>query len=198
MDNWYDNGEGSENMKRSIAKQAKENPVPNLQYKYERELEKCVILLGKNYIPAMGCNGLMQVSGHLKNILAELAKLKGWPMTPLCQQDRHKHGTWPCGEICGEMCLLWNTDKCERDEPMKTSKCPECGNFNDHHLATCKKELRDTILQLQTDNESYQKQIADLCLEMVDLQTENKALREALENGGIIYGPAKTGKGTNQ
>lgn len=29
MTNWYDDGEGSENMKRSIAKSAKNNPVPH-------------------------------------------------------------------------------------------------------------------------------------------------------------------------
>ena len=31
-----------------------------------------------------------------------------------------------------------------------------------------------------------------------DLQSTNKALREALENGGIFYEPVKTEKGTNQ
>jgi hypothetical protein len=40
-------------------------------YDYEAELEKCVMLLDKQYDPSMGCNGLMQVAGHLKNILAD-------------------------------------------------------------------------------------------------------------------------------
>ena len=76
--NYYDNGEGSENMKRSIAKQAYDNPVPNplCNPKYEQQLEKCVELLGKDYIGSMGCNGLLQVAGHLKNILTELSDLK--------------------------------------------------------------------------------------------------------------------------
>jgi hypothetical protein len=32
---------------------------------------------------------------------------------PLCQQKEHGNSKWPCPEICGEMCVNWNTDKCK-------------------------------------------------------------------------------------
>lgn len=39
FEEWYDNGEGSENMKRAIAKDARENPVPDLDEKPESQSE---------------------------------------------------------------------------------------------------------------------------------------------------------------
>ena len=40
------------------------------------ELEKCTQLLSKHWPSAMGCNGHLQVAGHLGNILKDLQALK--------------------------------------------------------------------------------------------------------------------------
>ena len=37
--------------------------------------------------------------------------------TPLCQQDQHKDSSWPCPEICGEMCKYWCSRDCPYTEP---------------------------------------------------------------------------------
>ncbi len=39
---------------------------------YEKELEKCVALLDIHWPSSMSCNGLLQVSGHLNNVLIDL------------------------------------------------------------------------------------------------------------------------------
>ena len=42
--------------------------------KYETELHKCTELIGEHWLSSISCNGLLQVAGHLGNILAQLAK----------------------------------------------------------------------------------------------------------------------------
>ena len=45
--------------------------------------------------------------------------------TPLCQQDQHKDSSWPCPEICGEMCKYNNTSDCSKRRPEPAGTSPE-------------------------------------------------------------------------
>ena len=49
---------------------------------------------------------LAVLSKHVYDLEQQADKL------PLCQQPGHPSGEWPCPEICGEMCVYNNTDKC--------------------------------------------------------------------------------------
>ena len=44
--------------------------------KHKSQLENCTQLLDKHWPSSMGCNGHLQIAGHLGNILAELDKSK--------------------------------------------------------------------------------------------------------------------------